>query len=67
LLSQFQEKSYAVGGRPHWGLESGIITSKDVDKLYPKFGTWNKVRAQIDSRGTFRNGFTDRILPPTNV
>lgn len=67
LLTQFQEKSYAVGGRPHWGLESGVVTGNEVNALYPMFGKWKQVHAQIDSSGTFRNAFTERLLGPLNV
>jgi L-gulonolactone oxidase len=50
-------------GRPHWG-KRHFQTSETLQRLYPRWGDFRKVRARFDPQGRFRNAYTDRVLGP---
>jgi L-gulono-1,4-lactone dehydrogenase len=50
-------------GRPHWG-KRHFQTAATLEKLYPRWGDFQRVRARLDPQGRFRNPYTDRVLGP---
>ncbi len=50
-------------GRPHWG-KRHFQTAESLEKLYPRWRDFQKVRARVDPEGRFRNSYTDRVLGP---
>ena len=50
-------------GRPHWG-KRHFQTAETLEKLYPRWGDFQRVRARLDPQGRFRNAYTDRVLGP---
>jgi L-gulono-1,4-lactone dehydrogenase len=59
----FESVVAKVAGRPHWGklhsLDAGRLRS-----LYPRFGDFLGVRAQVDPEGRFSNPYLSRVLGP---
>jgi L-gulono-1,4-lactone dehydrogenase len=59
----FESVVAEVAGRPHWGklhsLDAGRLRS-----LYPRFGDFLGVRAQVDPEGRFGNPYLGRVLGP---
>jgi L-gulono-1,4-lactone dehydrogenase len=53
----------SYGGRPHWG-KRHFRTAADLEPLYPRWADFQRVRARLDPKGTFRNTYTDRVLGP---
>lgn len=47
--------------RPHWG-KLHFLTHDILEKLYPKWGMFQKVRRILDPNGIFQNEYTDRVL-----
>lgn len=52
-----------VGGRPHWG-KMHDLDAAELAELYPRFGDFLRVRAEVDPAGVFANPHLDRILGP---
>ena len=50
-------------GRPHWG-KRHFQTAETLEKLYPRWDDFQKVRARLDPEGRFSNAYTDRVLGP---
>ena len=48
-------------GRPHWG-KLHFRTAETLRARYPGWASFQRVRAELDPRGTFRNPYTDRVL-----
>ena len=42
------------GGRPHWG-KTHFCTARQLENLYPRWGEFIAVRAELDPRGVFLN------------
>jgi L-gulono-1,4-lactone dehydrogenase len=59
----FESVVAEVAGRPHWGklhsLDAGRLRS-----LYPRFGDFLGVRAQVDPEDRFGNPYLSRVLGP---
>jgi FAD-linked oxidoreductase len=51
------------GGRPHWG-KLHFQSAATLRPLYPRWDEFQQVRARVDPRGTFSNGYLDRVLGP---
>jgi FAD/FMN-containing dehydrogenase len=51
------------GGRPHWG-KRHFQTESTLAPLYPRWDSFQAVRARLDPAGRFRNEYTDRVLGP---
>jgi L-gulono-1,4-lactone dehydrogenase len=51
------------GGRPHWG-KRHFQTAETLAARYPRWEDFRAVRARLDPRGLFRNGYVDRVLGP---
>lgn len=51
-------------GRPHWGKRHNL-TAPDLERLYPHFDDFRRVRADVDPRGTLLNPYVSRLLGVT--
>ena len=51
------------GGRPHWGKLHYQRASTLADR-YSEWTAFARARAELDSAGTFRNAYLDRVLGP---
>jgi FAD-linked oxidoreductase len=61
-----EEIMSGYGGRPHWG-KRHFQTAETLEKLYPRWRDFQKVRARLDPKGTFANVYTDRVLGPVGA
>ncbi len=63
IMMRYQNGMYALGGRPHWGLEFDHLTGSNdlLQQLYPNLENWMNVYNQFNSEGTFNNKSTDRL------
>ena len=62
LLSDFEEtigKPYQ--GRPHWGKEFNV-GSDYLKSAYPKWDEFQKLRAELDPNGQFRNSMLENLF-----
>lgn len=50
-------------GRPHWG-KLHFQGHETLKRVYPEWDTFAETRAELDPKGTFRNGYLDRVLGP---
>jgi L-gulonolactone oxidase len=50
-------------GRPHWA-KTFFLTPTELRRVYPRWDSFQKVRAQLDPTGMFSNPFLDRVLGP---
>lgn len=61
ILREIEDALLEFGARPHWGqvhyLEGG---REAIKKMYPMFDRWVAVRNGLDSKGTFKNRFSQR-------
>lgn len=48
-------------GRPHWGKEH-TLAAGELAGLYPHFGDFQQVRAELDPQGLFLNDYLRRLL-----
>jgi L-gulonolactone oxidase len=53
----------AYGGRPHWG-KRHFQSAATLEKLYPRWRDFQRIRARLDPEGRFSNAYTDRVLGP---
>ena len=51
------------GGRPHWG-KRHEQTAATLERRYPRWNDFRKVRKRLDPNGRFANDYTDRVLGP---
>jgi gas vesicle protein len=63
IMYRYETNSYALGGRPHWGLEFDSLTGNHgtLSNMYPQLSNWLAVYQQFNARGTFNNRFTQRM------
>jgi hypothetical protein len=62
LLAAYEERLYALDGRPHWGQVNTLTGSRDfIASMYPRYGDWLDVRAQLDPDYVFASPFTKRV------
>lgn len=52
-----------VGGRPHWG-KMHNLDAPALQKLYPHFDDFRRIREELDPAGVFSNPYLDRVLGP---
>jgi L-gulonolactone oxidase len=53
----------SYGGRPHWG-KRHFQTAATLAERYPRWDDFQAARARLDTGGTFRNQYLDRVLGP---
>lgn len=63
IMYRYETNMYALGGRPHWGLEFDTLNGSNgvLATMYPQLGTWLGVYQQFNAQGTFDNRFTRRM------
>lgn len=63
IMYRYETNMYALGGRPHWGLEFDTLNGSNgvLGTMYPELSTWLGIYAQFNARGTFDNRFTQRM------
>jgi hypothetical protein len=62
LLAAYEERLFALGGRPHWGQINSLTGSHDfIASLYPRYADWLDVRRQLDPDWLFAGPFTKRV------
>ncbi len=63
IMKRYQDNMYALGGRPHWGLEFDNLSGSNnlIADMYPKLDRWMRVYNVFNSQGTFNNKFTSRV------
>ncbi|MFS1514152.1 D-arabinono-1,4-lactone oxidase [Chengkuizengella sp. SCS-71B] len=62
--SYFQEMEKIMqkyNGRPHWG-KMHTLTSDKLQKLYPKWNDFQKLRGQMDPEGLFLNDYLEGLF-----
>ncbi len=57
----FEAVAGAVDGRPHWG-KLHRLDATALAARYPRFADFQRVRAEVDPQGRFRNAYLDRVL-----
>jgi hypothetical protein len=63
IMYRYETESYALGGRPHWGLEFDVLSGNNglLKQMYPLLSRWQAVYQQFNALGTFDNRFTQRM------
>jgi hypothetical protein len=63
IMYRYETESYALGGRPHWGLEFDVLTSNNglLQQMYPQLSRWLGIYEQFNACATFSNSFTQRM------
>jgi hypothetical protein len=62
LLTAHENALYELGGRPHWGQVNSLTGSHDlIASMYPRYGEWQSVRAELDPAGVFDSPFSKRV------
>lgn len=51
----------SLGGRPHWGKESSWARDA-IEPVFPRFGDFRRLAAELDPRATMENAFLARVL-----
>ena len=59
----FESVVAGVAGRPHWGKLHSLDAGR-LGPLYPRFGDFRRVRAQVDPEDRFGNPYLSRVLGP---
>ncbi|KAJ2717605.1 D-arabinono-1,4-lactone oxidase [Coemansia sp. Benny D115] len=60
----YEDIMRTLGGRPHWA-KAHRMFYYDLDRIYPRFGDFVRLREQLDPKGVFVNDYIRRhILPP---
>ncbi|MDF9811000.1 FAD-binding protein [Streptomyces sp. SPB162] len=65
VLAAIENRLVPLGGRPHWGKLTTLVP-EDVIGRYERAGDFEKLMAQHDPAGVFRNGFVDDLFPRTS-
>jgi FAD-linked oxidoreductase len=60
-FDRFESIVAEVAGRPHWGKMHSLDAAR-LDSLYPRFGDFRRVRAEIDPERRFTNAYLTRVL-----
>jgi L-gulono-1,4-lactone dehydrogenase len=62
LLGAHENALYKLGGRPHWGQINSLTGSHGlIAEMYPHYGEWQEVHAQLNSSGVFDSPFSKRV------
>jgi FAD-linked oxidoreductase len=60
-FGRFESIVAEVAGRPHWG-KMHSLDAAPLDSLYPRFGDFRRVRAEVDPERRFTNAYLTRVL-----
>jgi L-gulono-1,4-lactone dehydrogenase len=61
LLTAYEKRLDALGGRPHWGQVNTLTGDRDIRSRYPRYDEWLGVRRRLDEHGVFDSPFTRRV------
>jgi len=61
LFNTFASLITLHGGRPHWA-KTHTLTPSVLEKTYPKFKDFMRVRERVDPEGVLVNGYVRRHL-----
>ena len=61
-----EEIMESYGGRPHWG-KRHFQTAETLAPRYPRWGDFQRLRAELDPGGVFTNEYVDRVLGPVGA
>jgi L-gulono-1,4-lactone dehydrogenase len=62
LLGAHEQALYELHGRPHWGQVNSLTGSHGlIQKMYPRYGDWQRVHAALNSSGVFDSPFSKRV------
>jgi L-gulono-1,4-lactone dehydrogenase len=62
LLDAHENALYELGGRPHWGQVNSLTGSHGlVASMYPRYGEWQEVHAELNATGVFDSPFSKRV------
>ena len=62
----FESVVAGVAGRPHWGKLHSLDAAR-LSPLYPRFGDFLRVRAEVDPEGRFGNSYLSRVFGPAGA
>jgi FAD-linked oxidoreductase len=60
-FDRFESIVAEVAGRPHWGKMHSLDAAR-LGSLYPRFGDFGRVRAEVDPERRFGNAYLTRVL-----
>jgi FAD-linked oxidoreductase len=60
-FDRFESIVAEVAGRPHWGKMHSLDAAR-LGSLYPRFGDFRRVRAEVDPERRFGNAYLTRVL-----
>ena len=61
ILPEIQKSLEPFKARPHWG-KIFSLNPNELEKCYPKFKDFLKIKKQIDPKGVLNNKYLDRFL-----
>jgi hypothetical protein len=62
LLAAHEQALYRLEGRPHWGQVNTLTGSHGlVASMYPDYGDWQEVHAELNASGVFNSPFSKRV------
>ena len=62
LLTAHENALYELGGRPHWGQVNSLTGSHGlVAAMYPRYGEWQQIHAELNASGVFDSPFSKRV------
>jgi len=63
MLERIERELYALGGRPHWGLDLDLVvdTGGLLAEMYPKYPKFKEIHGKLDPDGIFDNRTTLRL------
>ena len=63
----YEKIMLSLDGRPHWAKRFGP-ESQTLEKIYPHWNEFQKIRYQLDPENRFGNSYSDRVLGnPQNI
>ncbi len=60
-FSAVEELMLSLGGRPHWAKEFAAGPAQ-LQRLYPQWEAFARLRERMDPEGRLRNAYTDRVF-----
>jgi FAD-linked oxidoreductase len=60
---EVEEIMTAIGGRPHWG-KLHTCDADYLERVYPRFADFQRLRAELDPDRRFANAYTRQIFGP---
>ncbi|MCP5049672.1 MAG: FAD-binding protein [bacterium] len=62
MFARFEDDLYQLYSRPHWGQVNTLTGSHNfIASMYPEYNKWIEVYKELNTKGTFDNGFSKRV------